>query len=252
MGSSSETGIKLKPMPILKMLIVTLIVALFICVVNERFLALPYYGNQMLDSSWVLAVLVHVPQFLIPFIIIIYISGGGPGRYGFNLVEDQPQFTHKRMLSIGILSGLIMSLKYIINVVNGLPLDIPQPVTPINVLGHVSFQWIVVGLSEETMFRGLIQTYLMENLEGSVNILGHILHIGTIVAAFLWGGFHIINVINMPFSAALMTVIVTTPIGLLMGYAYQRTGSLLTTILVHNSLFGVPLTIGYVLYFIGF
>jgi len=40
--------------------------------------------------------------------------------------------------------------------------------------------------------------------------------------------------------------------GLLMGYAYQRTGSLLTTILVHNTIFGVPLTIGYIFHFMGY
>ena len=102
------------------------------------------------------------------------------------------------------------------------------------------------------MFRGLIQTYLMENLEGYVDVAGHGVHVGTVVAALFWGGFHFINVLNMPLGSAVFTVLITTPIGLLLGYAYQRTGSLLTTILVHNTLFGVPLTIGYVLYFMGF
>jgi membrane protease YdiL (CAAX protease family) len=53
-------------------------------------------------------------------------------------------------------------------------------------------------------------------------------------------------------SDAMFTVVITTTIGLLMGYAYQRTGSLLTTTLVHNLLFGVPLMIRYILHFIGF
>jgi len=73
-----------------------------------------------------------------------------------------------------------------------------------------------------------------------------------VIAALFWGGFHIINALNMPLSSAVFTVVITTPIGLLMGYAYQRTGSLLTTTLVHNTLFGVPLTIGYVLHFMGY
>ena len=49
----------------------------------------------------------------------------------------------------------------------------------VNVLGNLTFQWIVVGVSEETMFRGLIQTYLMRNLEGSITIVGHEFHVGT-------------------------------------------------------------------------
>ena len=83
-------------------------------------------------------------------------------------------------------------------------------------------------------------------------IAGHELRVGTVIAAIFWGGFHIVNALNMPLGAAVLSVVITTPIGLLMGYAYQRTGSLLTTILVHNALFGVQLTVGYILYFIGY
>jgi len=245
-------GMKLKLTPILKMLAVTVTVMISIYYINAMLLALPNYETLRMESSWIFADLVHVPQFLIPFIIILYITKGRPGHYGFNLKEDPPEFTHRRMLIIGLCSGLLMSIKYVIQIVNGLPVDVPQPVTPINIFGYMTFQWIIVGLSEETMFRGLIQTYLMDNLEGEVKLAGHEFHIGTVIAALFWGGFHIINALNMPLSSAVFTVVITTPIGLLMGYAYQRTGSLLTTTLVHNMLFGVPLMIGYILHFMGF
>jgi membrane protease YdiL (CAAX protease family) len=87
----------------------------------------------------------------------------------------------------------------------------------------------------------------MNNLEGNVKIFGHDLHIGTILGAIIWGGFHFVEILVSPFETVIFLVILTTPIGLLMGYAYQRTGSLLTTIIVHNTIFGVPLTIGYLL-----
>jgi membrane protease YdiL (CAAX protease family) len=199
-----------------------------------------------------MATLVHVPQLIIPLSIILYISNGKPSGYGFNLKEDPPEFSHKRMLFIGSISGLVLSVQYFVRILNGSPIEIPQPVNLVNVLGNLGFQWIIVGLSEETMFRGLIQTYFMENLEGYVNIADHRIHIGTVIGALFWGGFHIINVLNMPLSSAVLTVLITAPIGVLLGYGYQRTGSLLTTILVHNTLFGVPVTIGYLLYFIGF
>lgn len=235
-------SIKLRPGPILRMLLVTLIVALsiFIIVMNVSV------------SPWLLAFLVHVPQFVIPFSIILYLSDGEPAGYGFNLNEDPPEFSHRRMFFIGLLSGLVLSVRYFVQMLNGLPIDVPQPMDTFSMLGYLGFQWIVVGLSEETMFRGLIQTYLMEKLEGSVNIMGHVVHVGTVIAALFWGGFHFINVLNMPMSSAVLTVLITTPIGLLLGYAYQRTRSIFTTILVHNTLFGVPLTIGYILYFLGF
>ena len=100
------------------------------------------------------------------------------------------------------------------------------------------------------MFRGLIQTYLMNNLRGYVKVLGHDLHIGTVLGALFWGAFHFINVLVMPLGSVVFVVILTTVAGLFMGYAYQETGSLLTTIIVHNTLFGVPLTVGYILHWL--
>jgi len=164
--------------------------------------------------------------------------------------QKPPVFTHRRMLGLGALFGLLMSVRYISPIARNIPVDIPQPVTLINVLGNMTFQWIVVGLSEETMFRGLIQTYLMKNLRGYIKIFGHDLHIGTVIGAIIWGMFHFINILIMPMGSVVFTVVLTTAAGLGMGYAYQKTGSLLTTILVHNTMFGVPLIIGYIIYWL--
>lgn len=241
---------KLKLAPIVKMLGVTAIVVIFIVLISTWFRLLPNYERLIRDSGWILADLVHIPQFLIPFLIIYYISKGELGEYGFNL-REVPHFTHKRMLVIGILFGLAMSLKYIPQIIGDTLLDIPQPVATVNIVGHMTFQWIIVGVSEETMFRGLIQTYLMKKLEGKVEIGGHEFHVGTVVAAIFWGGFHFINIlVDMPINTVLFLVLLTTAVGLLMGYAYQKTGSLLTTIVVHNTIFGVPLSIGYLLYWL--
>lgn len=241
--------VKLKLAPIVRMLGVMAIVALIIVFIDAAFRSLPNY-ERLAEDSWILADLVHIPQFLIPFLLICYITKGRVGEYGFNLRENPPIFTHRRMLGIGIFFGLLMSLPYIPQIIENAPLDIPRPVTLVSVLGNMTFQWIVVGLCEETMFRGLIQTYLMNNLEGNVKIFGHDFHTGTIVGAIFWGAFHFINILTMPLGTVIFFVILTTAIGLLMGYAYQETGSLLSTIIVHNTLFGVPLTIGYLLYWL--
>jgi len=242
--------LELKPSPIIKMLGVTIVVALVIVFINFTFRSFPNYKIIEGDSSWILADMVHVLQFVIPFLLICTITRGRLTEYGFNLKEKPPVFTHKRMLCLGALFGLLMSLKYGSQIAGGMPVDIPQPVTLVNFLGNMTFQWIVVGLSEETMFRGLIQTYLMKNLRGNIKILGHDLHVGTVIGAIFWGAFHFINILVMPLGPVVFFVLITTIAGLAIGYAYQETGSLLTTIIVHNSIFGVPLTIGYVLYWL--
>lgn len=240
--------IRLQPVPILKMLGATAIVALCIVAIIMASKSLPNY--ESLKDSWILADLVHIPQFLIPFLIICYLTKGKLREYGFNLKEAPPTFTHKRMFMIGIISGSLLSLMYIPQIIKNAPLDISQPVTLVSIAGNMTFQWIVVGICEETMFRGLIQTYLMNNLEGNVKIFGHYLHIGTVLGAIFWGLWHFINIFIMPLRTVVFLVILTTAIGLIMGYAYQKTGSLLTTIIVHNTLFGVHKTIGYILYWL--
>ena len=221
------------------MLGVTALVALLIVVIVNRF--------QSLDS-WILADLVHVPQFVLPFLIIYYITKGRPREYGFNLRQTPPIFTHRRMFFVGLIAGTIMSLRYIPQIVGSTNLDIPQPVTLSTIAGNMTFQWVIVGLCEETMFRGLIQTYLMKHLEGNIKVFGHYLHIGTVFGAIFWGMFHFINLLIMPLADVVFLVILTTAIGLPMGYAYQETRSLFTTIIIHNTLFGVHLTAGYIVY----
>jgi len=221
---------ELRPAPIVRMLGVTAIVAAIIVSTYAALQSLPNFEAIMRDSSWIFADLVHIPQFAIPFVLICWITKGRLGEYGFNLKQKPPVFTHRRMLGLGALFGLLMSVRYISPIARNIPVDIPQP--------------------EETMFRGLIQTYLMKNLRGYIKIFGHDLHIGTVIGAIIWGMFHFINILVMPMGSVVFTVVLTTVAGLGMGYAYQETGSLLTTILVHNTMFGVPLTIGYILYWL--
>ena len=242
--------IELKLSPIIKMLGMTIVVALVMVFIYATIRSLPSYEKIAEESSWILAILLHVPQFVIPFALICYLARGRLSEYGFNLKEHPPVFTRRRMFGLGVLFGFLMSLKHVLQVVTGMPLDIPQPVTVVGVLGNITFQWIVVGVSEETMFRGLIQSYLTKNLRGYIKILGHNLHIGTVIGAIIWGAFHFINILIMPIGPVMFFVLLTTIAGLAMGYAYQETGSLLTTIIVHNTIFGVPLTIGYFLYWL--
>jgi membrane protease YdiL (CAAX protease family) len=233
--------------PVAKMVAVTALVAAMIVAIYMGLMSLSGFRSIAEQSPWVVSDLVHIPQFAIPLALIYVITKGRLETYGFNTRQKPPLFTHVRMLGLGVVFGLVMCVRYMPDLVRNQPLDIPRPATPFNVVGSLTFQWIVVGLAEETMFRGLIQTYLMNHLSGHAEILGHSIHAGTVVAAVVWGLFHFINILIMPAGSVLFTVAFTTLAGLLMGFAYQETGSLVTTIIVHNTIFGVPLSVGYLL-----
>jgi membrane protease YdiL (CAAX protease family) len=249
MESGQRPAIKLRFAPILRMLCLSAVVTLLIVIINAAIRSSSHSQALITLHPWLLAHLVHIPQFFVPFLVILYLTKGHPGEYGFNLRED-PHITHRRVLAIGVVFGALMSLRYIPQILRTGGVEVLEPVTPLNVTGQMTFQWIVVGLSEETMFRGLIQTYLVKHLKGYVRIVGHDFHVGTVIGACFWGAFHFINVLIMPIAPVIFLVLLTTAIGLILGYAYQRTGSLLTTIIMHNTVFGVPLTVGYVLHYL--
>lgn len=202
--------ISIRAAPIIKMLGVTIIVALAIILIYSLLRLHPNFASIAKYSSWIIADLVHIPQFVIPFVLIIYLTSGDLNKYGFKFKPKPSSFTHAKMFGLGMLFGFLMSIQPIMQFIRGGPIDIPQPVTAASFWGNMTFQWIVVGLSEETMFRGLIQTYLMINLTGYFKVMGHDLHIGTIIGAVIWGMFHFINILMMPLGSVVSTVVLTS------------------------------------------
>ena len=103
--------IRLRPAPIVKMLVVTVIVALIIIYIYAALRTLPNFESIMTDHSWLVADLVHAPQFLVPFMIICWITRGSLGEYGFNLRQNPPVFTHNRLHPL--LAVVIASIDYL-------------------------------------------------------------------------------------------------------------------------------------------
>ena len=99
--------VKLRFAPIVRMLGVMAIVAAIIVAIYATLQSLPNFEAMMRDSTWIFADLVHIPQFLIPFVIIYWLTKGRLGEYGFNLKQNPPIFTHRRMLGLGALFAVV-------------------------------------------------------------------------------------------------------------------------------------------------
>jgi hypothetical protein len=54
-----------------------------------------------------------------------------------------------------------------------------------NLLWMGAYIWILVGIAEETLYRGMIQTYLMRHLNGQIRIIKWDFKMGTLIAA-IW------------------------------------------------------------------
>lgn len=111
-----------------------------------------------------------------------------------------------------------------------------------------TFGWIFLSLllapiCEEFFFRGFVQTHLMEKLKGGKELLKFYLSHGLILTASIFGAAHLLDILllNLSLANALINAIFALIFGILIGYIYQETRSILTPILMHSCLNGLPL-----------
>lgn len=190
--------------------------------------------------------MMEVPMLLIAIFMIRRLSKGKFGNYGFNLRSRDLKLTFSIMG--GIVFALFMALiDYLPPIVRG-RFEIGYDLSFTNVLGTFSFMWIFVGIAEETLSRGLIQTYLMNNMSGDVKIASWDIKRATILGGVIFGLSHFFNIYRKPLEFVIPQMIYATVFGIIVGYVYQETQSLAGPIVMHNVADGLETTIQYLLY----
>jgi len=188
----------------------------------------------------------EVPMLLIAIFMIRRLSKGKFGNYGFNLGSRDLKLAFS--IVVGIVFALFMALiDYLPPIVQG-RFEIGYDLTFTNVLGTLSFMWIFVGIAEETLSRGLIQTYLMKNMSGDVKIASWNIKRATILSGAIFGLSHFFNIYRKPLEFVIPQMIYATVFGIIVGYVYQETQSLAGPIVMHNVADGLETTIKYLLY----
>jgi membrane protease YdiL (CAAX protease family) len=96
------------------------------------------------------------------------------------------------------------------------------------------FTALIVGPTEELVFRGLVQTSLNASIRASVSIRSWRLRWGTVVAALLFGLFHLVNLSYQGLGPTVQQVLTATILGLVFGVLYDRTHNLIGASLAHS------------------
>ena len=107
-------------------------------------------------------------------------------------------------------------------------------VNPVTLAAQLVALALVVGPSEELLFRGVIQTSLNRSIHAAMRWRGWRLPLGTLFAAVLFGLFHLVNIGFQPLAATLEQVVVGIALGLVIGVLYDRTGNLIGAGLFHS------------------
>jgi membrane protease YdiL (CAAX protease family) len=212
---------------------------------------IPGYKPLVVDSPWIPKVIGDSIAFAAGLLIIFKISRRRLKDYGFRLKGKN--FKIKLSLILGILLGLLgIILDHFYEWISGAQFKPVHtyPLTAANILGMMTFQWIFVGIFEETITRGLVQTYLMEKLNGTVTFFKWNFHIGSIITAMIFGVGHFGP--HFFFGGSLLTLaphlLFAILCGLCLSYVYQESRSLVGPILMHNVVDGLLYSVDFLFY----
>ena len=212
---------------------------------------IPEFKLLAQNSTWIPKYIGDSLAFAVGMIMIWRISQGRLGEYGFTLARRNLKLNLS--IALGVILGLMgILLDHFHEFISGIKIEPahPYPLTVLNVLGMMTFQWIFVGIFEETITRGLVQTYLMNKLKGSIKIFKWDFHIGSVVTAIIFGLGHFGP--HVFFGGSWLSLaphlIFATLYGLCSSYIYQETKSLVGPILMHNVTDGLLYSIDYFFY----
>jgi membrane protease YdiL (CAAX protease family) len=166
----------------------------------------------------------HSSMLLMSLVLILIINRWRLKNYGFKL----PKNSNWRMVTLlGLAGGVVASITLSL---------MPGENLPANgrFVEMVVFIWIYASISEEVLFRGLIQGYLQPLHGYSFKLFGKSISLPVFVCAVLFGSIHFNPLIAAMGSARMLTIVFFAFIlGIIAGYYRERTGSLIQPILVH-------------------
>lgn len=229
---SAPPRFRLKFLPILYTLLLGLLV-LFLAANStalvEKIFKLPKYA----DMPWVEIYYGHIAQLFWALVAIAILKWVSPGNYGLRWPKGKTYIRAAIMWCL--IFAVIMSLSDIIPfVLHHRPPQGHYQLTPINVAGWLSFEGIFVGPSEEILFRGLLITFLVQRMPGTVSLGRFSMNGAGLVVAVLFALAHAGSFATGPLSDAIYQQFYAFALGVLYAYWFEKSGSVVAPIIGHN------------------
>lgn len=193
------------------------------------------FGSSLgLAPWWLKPVVRQGAELLMALLAIAVVWKGDFRRFGFrvsgNLKIWKSALASLPLFVFGILvGGLIASLITIL--VGSTPsYDFGSP----NLLQQIVKIWLLASITEEIVFRGLIQTYLSSRLSSSFSIFRIQITHAALVAAVLFSLAHLVLLTRGAGATQMAVIVVSTFIlGVAAGYFRESSGSLVPAIIIH-------------------
>ncbi len=204
------------------------VLGLLVLVVQSVFISIvsALRPEEFRQMPWLMAPTNHTGMLLGTVPLLLLLSHGRLATYGFAWPRRFSVWW-----SVGLACGISAASLGLGTLLPGQGLTFAQDYT---LLQTILFVWIYASIAEEVLTRGLIQGYLAPLAARGLNIGRLRLSVPVIVGAFFFGAMHLaLFTMGIDPSTVFQIVAFAIAVGLVAGYACERSGSLLPAILVH-------------------
>jgi uncharacterized protein len=195
--------------------------------------ALHYIGRPTFTAMpWTVFYFGHTGMLLAALLCIALLGHGRWREFGFKAPADNRYV--RTALMFGILFGIVMTAAdYAHNIIDHLP---PEKffLSSANLAGSLTFEGLYAGTVEEILFRGLLVTFLVQRMSGRLRLGGFDLHVAGVIVAVLFCLAHLGSFWTQSLRVAASQQAYALVWGVIYAYLYEKSGSLLPSIIAHN------------------
>ncbi len=192
--------------------------------------------DLMKSKPWIGGFINHTTMLVISIIIMLLLSKSKISTYGFKSARNiQLKPIILLSLSIGIIGALIQSF---------FPIKQFDSIENFSFIQIVIFIWIYASICEEVLTRGLIQGYLSPLTKYRFTVFKVPISLPVLISALFFASMHLMLLTTgMGIATVFNIILFAFILGIIAGYYREKTGSLITAIIVHM-LFNVGGTCG--------
>ena len=191
-----------------------------------------HMGNRP-SAPWLALLANHAVMLVIALALIAWFSKRRISEYGLQWPKQEHYVLSA--LAWGAFFGVLMTVvDYFPQILKHAPPPENLSLTPASIGAWLFFQGVFVGPTEETAFRGLMQTYLMQRTSGQVRLWKYEIHIAGVILALLFALAHLTSFWTEHLWLALGQQIYAFALGILYAYWREKSESLLAPIIGHN------------------
>jgi len=189
-------------------------------------------------NPWMEYYYVGVAQLVLTLIAIAVTKGFVNGNYGLHAPRGDSYVPSA--IFWGLVIGVAMTLvDFAPQIAAHQAPSRPYELTPLNVMGWLTYRGGFLGITDETLYRGLLVTYLAATIPGRISFLRLQMNVAGVIVALILAIPYLADFVGHPFGIALAAILYTFAQGVFFAYWFEKSGSLLAHVIGHDICYGV-------------